>query len=189
MQRIMPNPNLAAATPFAASRFTHPGSVSWPRIVEVTTLAGTRDIRISLPPGSRVGAGLHQVLDALPNAGGCGRIVDGMCSTIHYHVITQAARGAKPYVYGAPIVCGGTCTLISAAITIGHRADGQRILHCHGGFVDERGTQHGGHIVLDETVVAGDAMIVRLCLFDDVDLVVSPDQETAFDLLLPVKAR
>ncbi|MFM0342356.1 PPC domain-containing DNA-binding protein [Paraburkholderia fungorum] len=103
--------------------------------------------------------------------------------------MTKATQGVKPFVYGAPIVCADECTLITAAITIGHRGDGTRILHCHGGFLDSSGNQHGGHIILDETVVADSPMIVRLCLFEQVDLVASPDHETTFDLLLPIKVR
>ncbi|ANB75298.1 hypothetical protein AYM40_23195 [Paraburkholderia phytofirmans OLGA172] len=172
-----------------AKRFTHPGTACAPRVVDVTTTTGTRDLRISLPALASVGPALHRVLDAYPNSGGCGRIVYGLCGTIQYHVMTKATQGVKPFVYGAPILCALECTLITAAITIGHRGDGKRILHCHGGFLDSSGTQHGGHIILDETVVAGSPMIVRLCLFEQVDLVASPDHETTFDLLLPIKVR
>jgi hypothetical protein len=178
-----------SATHRRAERFTHPGTPSDPRIIDVTTTTGMRDLRISLPALTNVGSALHRVLDAYPRSGGCGRIVYGLCSTIHYHVMTKATQGVKPFVYGAPIVCDGESTLITAAITIGHRSDGTRILHCHGGFLDSSGNQHGGHIILDETVVADSPMIVRLCLFEQVDLVSSPDIETTFDLLLPKKVQ
>ncbi|WP_244831971.1 hypothetical protein [Caballeronia sp. TF1N1] len=76
--------------------------------------------------------------------------------------------------------------LIGAAITVGHKYDRTRILHCHGGFVDETGKAHGGHIILDQSYAGCDGLTVRLCLFDGVDLLVTPDIETTFDLLKPV---
>lgn len=179
----------ASATGARVKRFTHPGTACAPRVVDVTTTTGMRDLRISLPALASVGPTLHRILDAYPQSGGCGRIVYGLFSTIQYHVMTKATQGVKPFVYGAPIVCADECTLITAAITIGHRGDGKRILHCHGGFLDSSGNQHGGHILLDETVVADSPMIVRLCLFEQVDLVASTDHETTFDLLLPTKVR
>ncbi|PLZ01274.1 hypothetical protein CY652_17185 [Burkholderia sp. WAC0059] len=170
-----------------ARPFAHPGRAAAPRILDAVTPGRTRELRIALPPGANVGAALHALLDGWPPYAGCGRLVGGAFSQVQYHVMVHAAQGVKPYVYGPPIVCAGESTLIGAAINVGHRADGSRILHAHGGFVDEHGLQHGGHLALEQTIAAGDGVRVHLCLFDGVDLVVSPDAETTFDLLQPAR--
>jgi hypothetical protein len=175
-----------ATTPTFAPHVTHPGRAVTPRVLDAATGNRTREFSVTLPAGTRVGPALRALLDGWHAGAGCGRIVAGACAQVHYHVMTHATQGPRPYVYGPPIVCNGENALISAAITIGRRADGARILHCHGGFVDAQGQHHGGHLILDETIAAGTGLQIRLCLFDGIDLVVSPDAETAFDLLQPL---
>jgi hypothetical protein len=164
----------------------HPGQPETPRVLDAATTNRTREFNLALPGGTRVGPALRALLDSWQAGAGCGRIVAGSCAQVQYHVMTHASHGPRPYIYGPPIVCDSECTLIGAAITIGHRADGARILHCHGGFVDAEGRHHGGHVILDETIASHAGLHIRLCLFDGIDLVVSPDAETAFDLLQPV---
>lgn len=164
----------------------HPGRAEMPRVLDASTSERTREFRIVLPGGTRVGAVLRRLLDGWHADAGCGRIVAGACAQVQYHVMMHAAHSLRPYVYGPPIVCNGESTLIGAAITIGRRQDGTHILHCHGGFVDEHGWHHGGHVILDETFAAAAGLQIRLCLFEGIELVVSSDAETAFDLLQPV---
>jgi hypothetical protein len=164
----------------------HPGYAQTPRVLDAATTNRTREFNLTLPAGTRAGPALRALLDSWQAGAGCGRIVAGACAQVQYHVMMHATHGSRPYIYGPPIVCDGECTLIGAAITIGRRADGARILHCHGGFVDAQGRHHGGHVILDETIAAAAGLHIRLCLFDGIDLVVSPDAETDFDLLQPV---
>lgn len=198
LRTLSPSERLAAQPPGARNRtpgspanraaaFAHPGIAQSPRVLDAATRNLTREFNLTLPAGARVGPALRRLLDGWHADAGCGRIVGGSCATIQYHVMEQAAEGSRPYVYGPPIACSGESTVIGAAITIGRRNDGTRILHCHGGFVDADGEHHGGHVILDETVASGDGLHVRLCVFDGIDLVVSPDAETHFDLLQPVR--
>jgi hypothetical protein len=175
-----------ASTPAAPVSALHPGRAETPRVLDAATTNRTREFSLTLPGGTRVGAALRALLDGWQAGAGCGRIVAGACAQVQYHVMMHATQGPRPYVYGPPIVCNGECTLVGAAITLGRRTDGARILHCHGGFVDAKGRHHGGHVILDETIAAQAGLHLRLCLFDGIDLVVSPDAETAFDLLQPV---
>jgi hypothetical protein len=155
--------------------------------VGVLTPGRTRELRMTLPPGVNVGAALHALLDSWPRGAGCGRIVGGVCSRIQYHVMGNIKHGPKPYGYGPPITCCGKSTLVTATLTIGHHANGSCILHCHGGFVDQRGVRHGGHLVLEQTIAAGDGICMHLSLFEGVDFMTTTDAETAFDLLQPVR--
>jgi hypothetical protein len=166
----------------------HPGPALAPRVVDVLTPGRAHELRMTLPPGVNVGAALHALLGNWPPSAGCGRIAGGVCSRIQYHVMGDIKPGPKPYGYGPPITCCGASTLVTATLPIGHhRADGSRILHCHGGFVDQHGTRHGGHLVLEQTIAAGDGVCVHLSLFKGVDLITTTDAETAFDLLQPVR--
>ena len=169
------------------SGFTHPGPADEKRVLWVGTVEPCRDVIISVRPGQNVGASINAALNRIAEkAAGCGRVMSGGFSRVQYHVMTKAREGVKPYVYGTPIVINGESTVISSAINMGHRADASRILHCHGGFIDEMGSQHGGHIILDNSVAGGAGLQIRLALFGSVDFVVSLDEETTFELLQPV---
>ena len=181
------DPLSQSAFPAGGTRpFAHPGMAQAPRVSSVSTQKRTREFNVTLPAGVRIGPALRALLDDWHAGAGCGRIVDGTCTRIQYHLIEPSKADPRPYVYGAPVVCDGTNTMIGAAITIGNGGDGKRILHCHGGFIDADGASHGGHFNLDETLVGGDGLRLRLSLFEGVALTVSHDSETAYDLLQPV---
>ncbi len=182
-----PSAPAAFIEPFAqpdAAR--HPGAARAPRIVEATS-RGAREFAIALPDGANVGETLVALLDRMNAASGCARIVSGECRRLQYHTMIRADAGERPYVYGPPIVVG-PATLIDATLTIGRREDGARVLHCHGGFVDPLGAQHGGHVVLERTIAGARGLRAHLCLIDDIDIVATPDDETAFSLLEPSEA-
>lgn len=181
-----PKASLDNKRKFGNQTFTHPGQITLPRMIDVAPGHVSEEIRVSVPGGANVGLAINRVLDNYGLPAGCGRIVGGVCERVQYHVIVHATEGVKPYVYGEPIVLSGQSMLIGATITIGRKDDSSRVLHCHGGFVDENGKAHGGHIILDGTVAGRDGLAVRLCIFDGVDMVVMPDPETTFDLLKPV---
>lgn len=168
--------------------FVHPEPPTSPRIAQVLTHHSTHELLITLPPGANFATALHRTLDGFTQRSGCARISGGgVCAHVEYHVIIRAAHAGPPYVYGPPIVCDGDVTLVDATITIGRCEDGSRVLHCHGGMIDARGRHHGGHLDLQRTVVGHEPMRVRVCLFDEVELVVSHDPETTYDLLQPIR--
>ncbi|MCY0388975.1 hypothetical protein OVY01_17535 [Robbsia sp. Bb-Pol-6] len=174
--------------PQAARRpayFVHPGTPTWPRLIDSESMPRGAELRIVVPAHANVGAALRQALSPRGTVSGCGRVAAGSLSSLQYHVIVATA-GDAPFGYGSPIKCDGELTLVTAAVTLGRKPDGAQILHCHGGFIDAAGKQHGGHIALDACVAGLDGLVVRVCLFDDIEYVISPDDETRFDLLTPV---
>ncbi|WP_027802704.1 hypothetical protein [Paraburkholderia dilworthii] len=172
---------------FVPRDFKHPGQVARERIVEARSSQETREILVYVPSGQNVGEAIERVLEKqAPQGSGCGQIPSGGFSEAQYHVMTKARTGIKPYVYGPPVVVYGQSTLITSSINVGRLANDSRILHCHGGFVDECGVQHGGHIILSKCVASSAGLTVRLSMFADVNLVVSADIETTFELLQPV---
>jgi predicted DNA-binding protein with PD1-like motif len=64
--------------------------------------------------------------------------------------------------------------------------DGVPRLHCHATWVEQDGAYRGGHILLDESIVATTAT-ARAWTFRDVGICAEPDPETNFPLLRPVK--
>lgn len=167
--------------------FAHPGRAEEPRVLDVESSEHTRELNVTLPRGTRVGGALRGLLDRWSASAGCARIMAGACSRIRYHVVIGATQGPRPHVYGPPIEYCGPGTLVGATITIGRGRDGVRILHCHGGFIDAQGQQRGGHVNLDETIAGDAGLQLRLCLFGGIDIVVSHDTETAYDLLQPIR--
>ncbi len=172
---------------FVSHGFEHPGPVRGNRVQWVGSVDRSRDLFISVGPGRNAGVAVNAALNRVASASaGCGRVISGGFGKLQYHVMTRAQKGVKPYVYGEPIVVEGESTLIASSINVGHRAEGSRILHCHGGVVDAKGTQHGGHIILDNSVAGSAGLQIRLSMFSTVDFVVAPDEETTFELLQPV---
>lgn len=165
--------------------FIHAGECQQPRLLEQETARGT-EWRVTLVPGTNVGEALGKLLATAHFSSGVGRLLSGGASHLAYHrmVVTQSLE--KPFDYGAPIVLDGYITFISGALTIGRDATGTVLLHCHAGFIDRDGVQHGGHLVLNRLVVGGTPLTLTLCLFQRVRYEVTPDSETLFNLLHPV---
>ena len=114
-----------------------------------------------------------------------GYICRGSARALQYHVIVAAAEGDRPYIYGAPICESGEATFINGTVNFGRDASGAVLLHCHGGYADTNGALHGGHLILDETVVGAEPLVMHLCLFGQGGFVQGEDEETHYKLLQP----
>jgi hypothetical protein len=166
-----------------ARRFTHPGTPTLPRLISVETPT-TRDVLLRLAPGCNVGQVLSRYVDTQNIWSGCGRVLSGGTRRLQYHVIIQAEKGNKPYVYGGPITIDMPATWVAATLTIGRSVDGAPLLHCHGGFAVGNESL-GGHFALNDTIVGDEGMTVALTIFDGVDMVVTDDSETNYAILSP----
>jgi hypothetical protein len=165
--------------------FVHAGTPVLPRLLDCE-VAESEELRIVLAPGTNVGQTLLEVLSGRRYCSAVGRLLSGGASHLAYHRMVVTTSEDKPYDYGAPVVLDGYITFVSGAITVGRDAEGKTLLHCHAGFIDREGEQHGGHLVLDRIVVGNESLVVRLCLFEHVAYQVKPDEETHFNLLHPV---
>jgi len=76
-------------------------------------------------------------------------------------------------------------TFVTGSITIGQNQQGAILLHCHSGFIDQHGTAHGGHLLLDTVEVGDDPLIIHFSLFSECAYIVNSDEETQFSLLHP----
>jgi hypothetical protein len=171
----------------SVNRFQHPGPPTYPRITEAEAITQSREIRVLIPPHTNAGHGLREALSEFGTVSGCGRIAGGSFSSIDYYVVTKLADSLRPFGYGDAFKCHGELMLVTGTITLGRKADGVQVIHCHGGFVEADGTAHGGHLDLDRSIAGATGLVLRFCLFSEVEFVISPDRETNFDLLTPTK--
>lgn len=165
--------------------FIHGGEPQAPRRLDLEVANG-EELRIVLPLASNVSEGLLAALKGRRYGSAVGRILCGGAAHLSYHRMVVTENAERPYDYGAPVVLDGYITFISGAITVGKDAQGEPLLHCHAGFLDRDGRQHGGHLVLNKLVVGSENLVIRLCLFDQVAYQSQPDSETHFNLLHPV---
>jgi len=165
--------------------FNHGGEQELPRLLDCEVPL-SEELRIVLPLATNVGQGLLQALQGRRYSSAVGRILCGGAAHLSYHRMIETDNPARPFDYGAPVQLEGYITFISGAITVGRDAEGKPLLHCHAGFIDREGHQHGGHLILDKLIVGSEPLVVRLCLFDQVAYQVQPDPETHFNLLHPV---
>ncbi|GEM_PF-376326 len=168
-------------------KFLHAGQQSYPRTLDLEA-EPAEELRLTLAPGTKVGAALREVLAHFAQRGqrgGVGRICAGTVRALQYHRIENTSDVDRPYDYGPPYLLDGVITMVTGAITIGQNPQGQILLHCHAGFLDGNGTIHGGHLLLDTVEVGDDPLIIRLCLFSLGAFVVNSDEETRFSLLHP----
>lgn len=87
--------------------------------------------------------------------------------------------------FSAPRAGDGICCIEQANLTFGN-ADGTPRLHCHASWVESNGARRGGHILLDESLVARPGVAVAWG-FRDLGIVAEPDPETNFPLMRPVR--
>ena len=87
--------------------------------------------------------------------------------------------------FSAPRVGDGICCIEQANVTFGN-TDATPRLHCHASWVESDGARRGGHILLDESIVARPCGAVAWG-FRDLGIVAEPDPETNFPLMRPVR--
>ncbi|MCO7515202.1 hypothetical protein NJF44_03700 [Pseudomonas guariconensis] len=165
--------------------FIHSGQPKQPRLLDCE-VADCEELRIVLPQACNVASALLDALSGHSYRSAVGRILCGTAARLSYHRMVTTRDTQRPYDYGRPVELDGCITFISGALTVGRDARGAPLLHCHAGFIDRHGQQHGGHLVLDRLVVGSDPLVLRLCLFEQVAYQVQPDAETHFNLLHPV---
>lgn len=165
--------------------FFHSGESERPRHLECEATGG-KELRIILPLACNVAEGLLKALQDRKFGSAVGRILCGGASHVSYHRMVVTGKIDRPYDYGAPVLLDGYITFISGAITVGRDAKGDVLLHCHAGFLDREGNQHGGHLLLNKVIVGSEKLVIRLCLFDEVAYQSQPDSETTFNLLHPI---
>jgi predicted DNA-binding protein with PD1-like motif len=102
------------------------------------------------------------------------------------YVMPGPADGPAHVAYfSAPVAPSGRARVELANVTFGC-VDGAPRLHCHACWTEADGAARGGHILLDDSIVAEPARAVAWT-FADLGICAEPDTETNFPLLRPVR--
>jgi predicted DNA-binding protein with PD1-like motif len=169
----------------SSAGFTHKGEATFPRVIDCV-LDDYQEIRVTVSEGANLGAALRQALVPYTFGGGVGRICAGTARGLRYHLVVHTGGPERPYEYGEPLDVDKEIAFVSGAITVGRNDANLPIVHCHAGFTDERGVVHGGHVVLENTRVGSEPVVVRMCLFTAGGFATRHDAETHFKLLHPI---
>ena len=89
--------------------------------------------------------------------------------------------------FSAPRTATGICCIEQANVTFGS-GNGAPRLHCHASWVESNGMRRGGHILLEESIVARPGA-AEAWGFRDLGIVAEADPETNFPLLRPMRMR
>jgi len=172
----------ATALPRART-VVHPGPYGPVRIAHMHADKG-RHFRLSLPAGRTLHDSLVQALAAEDVASASMTLIDGELEHLSFCTALPDPAGRVLATYGAPEALRGA-RLIFGNATMGRRADGGPIVHCHGVFREVDGRVRGGHILAERTLVGRSPVTVVVTALDSFELRVAYDEETRMPLMRP----
>jgi predicted DNA-binding protein with PD1-like motif len=164
-------------------RLVQPGPVSAERI---ESLAGRCErLAFALEAGLSLADAIARPLMAAGVRAAAVQMTGVVLEPLRY-VMPGPADGPSHVAYfSAPVAPAGRARVELGNLTFGW-VDGQPRLHCHASWTEADGPARGGHILLEESMVAEPAEAVAWT-FADLGIVAKPDAETNFPLLRPVR--
>ncbi|WP_050478926.1 PCC domain-containing protein [Herbaspirillum rhizosphaerae] len=143
-----------APLPFARSA-RHPGS---PDPVRIVSLAGDAAAAgFTLQAGMNLRDAISTPLAAAGISGATVRFENLRVSPHHFLMPALSHDGKHAAFYSAPHEVAGGVVIELACATYGRR-DGAPFVHCHAIWRDADGKRQGGHMLMDQTVVAEPAV-------------------------------
>jgi predicted DNA-binding protein with PD1-like motif len=140
--------------------------------------------RVELTPGLTMAEAIIRPLQALGVTAAVLRIEGLVLDPLRCVMPGPADGPAHVAYFSDPRDAAGLCRIDQANVTFGCVDDTPR-LHCHASWVESDGTRRGGHILLDQSIVAQPG-IATAWGFRDLGILTEPDPETNFPLLLPI---
>jgi predicted DNA-binding protein with PD1-like motif len=166
-------------------RLVQPGPVQAERIKSLPGWCERTEV--PLPAGVPLAEAIAQPLIAAGVHAATLRI-EGLTLDPLRCVMPGPADGPAHVAYfSGPREAAGVSRIDQANVTFGC-VDGVPRLHCHAVWTEADGALRGGHVLLDESVVAVPSVGVAWT-FRDLGIVAEPDPETNFPLLRPVRLR
>lgn len=162
----------------------HPGPLARERCTVRAAMAADQH-RLWIAPGTTLFDGLAADLLARGIDHASFLLFDGDLSEAFFHTANPTADSDRVIAYGPPFKIEGGATLLTANATLGHKADGQPIVHCHGVLMDRDGGLYGGHLPTETCVVGKDGVTGWMVVSKDGGFVQRHDPETLFPLLFP----
>jgi predicted DNA-binding protein with PD1-like motif len=145
-----------------------------------------RAFTFTLQPGLTLLEAARRGFAAHGFAGGVLDIRDGALGPFAYVMPALSKTPDYAAFYSETYRPHGITRLSTATMTLGVR-DGAPFFHCHALWTEEGGSNGGGHILPDETVVAAPIQVEAFGL-DGAVFTAEPDPETGFKLFGPVAA-
>jgi predicted DNA-binding protein with PD1-like motif len=164
-------------------RLVQPGPVSAKRI-EVLQ-GGCERLTLVLQPGLTMAAAISRPLMAAGVRAATVQIAGLALEPLRYVMPGPADGPAHVAYFSAPRAPAGRSVVTLANVTFGC-VDGMPRLHCHAMWTEADGSARGGHILLDESIVAEPADATAWT-FTALGIGAEPDPETNFSLLRPVR--
>lgn len=165
----------------------HPG----PRAAERCTIRvapSAHQIRLWIAPGTSLFDGLIEALIGHGYGHASILLFDGDLAEAYFHVARPDPATERVVAYGPAIGIPGGARIVSANATLGHKADGQPIVHCHGVLMDREGGLYGGHLPPETCIVGNGGVFGWAVVSKDGGFVQRFDPETQFPLLFPTAA-
>lgn len=159
-----------------------PGPASAERIESFRSRCERLDL--TLAPGLTLAAALSGPLATAGLRAAVLRI-EGLVLDPLRCVMPGPADGPAHVAYFSAPRDAGRCRIEQANVTFGN-ADGTPRLHCHASWIEADGARRGGHILLEESVLAAPG-VAAAWGFRAVGIRADPDPETNFPLLRPVR--
>jgi predicted DNA-binding protein with PD1-like motif len=166
-------------------RLVQPGPVSAERIESFLDQCTRREV--TLTPGLSLADAITRPMAADAVQAAVlqieGLALDPLCC-----VMPGPSDGPAHVAYfSPPRTAVGHCLIEQANVTFGCM-DGIPRLHCHASWVEADGTRRGGHILLEESMVAAPC-VVAAWTFRTLGIRAEPDPETNFPLLRPMRVK
>jgi predicted DNA-binding protein with PD1-like motif len=165
----------------------HPG----PAVAERCTsrVATSADqLRIWIAPASTLFDGLIEAVIEHGYGHANIQLFDGELAEANFHVARPDPAGERAIAYAPVMKIAGGARIVTANVTLGHKADGQPIVHCHGVLMDRHGGLYGGHLAPETCVVGEGGVFGWAIVSKDGGFVQRHDPETLFPLLVPTAA-
>ncbi|MBO9535523.1 DUF296 domain-containing protein [Herbaspirillum sp.] len=161
----------------------HPGK---PDPVRIASLEGGAMHRtFTLEPGRTLRDAMHIPLDKAGIAGGTVRFENLKVAPLHFLMPALAVDDQHAAFYSAPHAIEKGTVIEFACATYG-RKDGQPFVHCHAVWRGSDGQRQGGHMLMDQTIVA-EACQAQAWGLHDATMATKYDPETNFTLFHPTR--
>lgn len=162
-----------------------PGPVSAARIESFR--GHCKRLDIALEPGLTLADAVSRPLIAAGVRAATLRLANVGIDKLHYVMPGPADGPAHVAYFSAPHAPPGCSWIELARMTFGW-VNATPCLHCHATWVEQDGGYRGGHILLDESIVATRTTMTAWT-FTDLGVCAEPDPETNFTLPRPVRLR
>lgn len=161
----------------------HPGKPDPVRIVSLE--GGVMRQTFTLEPGRTLRDAMSIPLDEAGIAGGTVRFENLKVKPHHFLMPALAVDDQHAAFYSAPY-CIEEGTVIEFACATYGRKDGAPFVHCHAVWRGSDGQRQGGHLLMDQTIVA-EAGQAQAWGLHDATMATRYDPETNFTLFYPTR--